>query len=157
MRARFRAIILAFISSALLLIQAAAAGVPPRPLSRLQILGLLGGGVSNERIGALVKERGIDFQPTSKYLREVRQAGADRMLLVTLRAAAHQSVVRSAAGSREVSPQIVDHNEVAESCLSAGALLLRRRHYRAAERTYRAGLRAAPGDPNLRFALAHAL
>jgi hypothetical protein len=122
MRARGHALILSLLSflCLLLLIQVAAAGAPPRPLRRAQILGLLAGGVSNERISTLVKERGIDFRPTPKYLRELREAGADRGLLAAVRSAQNHR-----AGTA-VTAAAVGHNEIAESCLTAGARLLQR-------------------------------
>lgn len=163
MRARIRALIPSLLSSFLVLLLAGAlihdnaSGAPASPLSRVQILGLLAGGVSNERITILVKKRGIDFRPDPIYLRKLRQAGADRMLLATVRSVARGSAARSTVAIKTPRTGVSDHNEIAASCLTIGARLMRRRLYREAEGKYRAGLRVEPNDPSLKFALAHAL
>lgn len=59
-----------------------------KPLSRVQILGLVEGGVSSRRVESLIKERGIDFEPAPEYLQMLREAGADRALISTLRSKA---------------------------------------------------------------------
>ena len=120
------------------------------PLSRVQILGLVAGGVSNRRVSTLVKERGINYHPTSRYLRNLRQAGADPLLIATVRSAKTSSIGGAPASTG-------GNSEVEESCLSSGARLMRRRLYRQAERTYRAELRTNPHDPTVQFALAYAL
>jgi hypothetical protein len=113
MRAGIHSLVFSLLNSVvfLLLVQVTAASGTAGPLTKVQILGLLAGGVSNERITSLVKERGIDFQPTPTDLGEVRHAGADRMLLVSLRAAARESPARSAVGGMVVSPHAGDRSE----------------------------------------------
>ena len=56
-----------------------------KPLSRVQIFGLVEGGVSNRRLEVLIKERGIDFTPAPEYLQMLREAGADQELISALR------------------------------------------------------------------------
>jgi Flp pilus assembly protein TadD len=156
MHRRLRAPISALACSALLFLSVNALpevkgdSAQSQPLSRAQILGLLAGEVSNRRIATLVKARGLDFQPTPRYLRDLRRAGADRSLLATVRSAPVNSTGRHPATTSEIS-------ELEESCLTKGARLIRQRLYRQAERRYRAGLRATPDDPTLQFALAYAL
>ena len=67
-----------------------AQGVPPRPYSKEAIVGLLKGEVSPKRIAVLARQRGIDFQITSKVESELRRAGATAELLATLREVALQ-------------------------------------------------------------------
>ena len=73
----------------LLLILAVSAGAQSqtsgRPLGQTQLQGLVKGGVSSERLAKLVQQRGIDFKPSAEYLDELRKAGAEEVLLLTLR------------------------------------------------------------------------
>ncbi len=59
----------------------------PKPLNSDQVLGLVTGEVARERAAALIKRRGIDFNPTDEYLETLRIAGADETLLAAVRAA----------------------------------------------------------------------
>lgn len=61
----------------------------PSPLSKQQVLGLLAGGVSNQRVAELVKERGLAFKPDNQYLDTVTIAGGDATVLSALREAPH--------------------------------------------------------------------
>ncbi len=58
-----------------------------RPLSQVQVIELLKGGVPNGRVAALVKERGIDFQPTGEFIEAMRAAGGDQALEDSLKSA----------------------------------------------------------------------
>ncbi len=53
----------------------------PKPLGRDQLLGLLTSGVANERVGSLIKRRGINFKPNEEYLETLRIAGADEAVI----------------------------------------------------------------------------
>ncbi len=66
--------------------------VPPNPraLSKKDIVSLLQGGVSNARIEALIKERGIKFAPTADDLHDFRQAGGNEDLIQAVQQAAPQ-------------------------------------------------------------------
>jgi hypothetical protein len=46
-----------------------------KPLNQVQIFALLAGQVTSPRVAMLVRERGIDFEPTDDCLQEVRLAG----------------------------------------------------------------------------------
>jgi protein TonB len=59
----------------------------PKPLSATEIRMLLTGDAPSENISRLALERGIDFQPTETYLREIRSEGAKDVLVETLRSA----------------------------------------------------------------------
>src|SRR5215472_6622219 len=72
-----------------------------RPLGQIQLQGLVKGGVASERLAKLVQQRGIDFKPSEEYLEILRKAGAEEVLLKTLRALqprAPEEVQRGAAG-----------------------------------------------------------
>ncbi|MFZ0963450.1 MAG: PEGA domain-containing protein [Terriglobia bacterium] len=58
-----------------------------KPLTREQVGELVGGGVSNERAAALVRQRGIDFLADEQYLRTLRLLGGDDTLIGALRQA----------------------------------------------------------------------
>jgi hypothetical protein len=60
----------------------------PRALSKPQIISLLQGGVTCERIAALVRERGIKFPPTDDNLADLRAAGSDDALIEAIQQAA---------------------------------------------------------------------
>ncbi|MBI4164434.1 MAG: formylglycine-generating enzyme family protein [Acidobacteria bacterium] len=57
----------------------------PKPLNSDQVLKLVTGGVARERAAALIKRRGIDFNPTDEYLETLGIAGADESLVKTIR------------------------------------------------------------------------
>jgi hypothetical protein len=54
------------------------------PLNQVQVFALLVDQVPGHRVTILVKERGIDFEPTDDYLREVRLAGGEDELVDAL-------------------------------------------------------------------------
>lgn len=60
---------------------------PARPLHRDQILKLVQNYVPSTRLADLVKQRGIDFEPSADYLSTLQKAGAEPVLLEALRAA----------------------------------------------------------------------
>lgn len=62
------------------------AGKTAASLDRLEVFDLLDGGVPNEEIARLVKERGIDFDPAEEYLLAYQIVGAQEVLLRALRA-----------------------------------------------------------------------
>jgi Flp pilus assembly protein TadD len=53
----------------------------PKALDQRQIEGLVHGGVASQRIARIVKVRGIDFRPTAAFLRVLKTAGAQPVLL----------------------------------------------------------------------------
>jgi formylglycine-generating enzyme required for sulfatase activity len=63
----------------------AGGAVKAPPLSKQQLLGLIVGGVSNQRAIELVRERGIDFQVDDAFLRTLRLAGGNELLIAALR------------------------------------------------------------------------
>jgi hypothetical protein len=86
----------------------------PRPLGKDQLLGLLTGGVANERVSSLVQRQGINFKPHEEYLETLRIAGADEAVIKAVREAkrppefilahtleGHHNTVRSVAFSSD--------------------------------------------------------
>ena len=62
-------------------------GGPKKPLNQLQVFALLAGQVASHRVAMLVRERGIDFDPTDDYLQRVRLAGGEDELINALKSA----------------------------------------------------------------------
>ena len=56
-----------------------------QPLSKQQLLDLITEGVSNQRAMELIRDRGIDFQADEDYIRTLRRAGANDLLINALR------------------------------------------------------------------------
>jgi formylglycine-generating enzyme required for sulfatase activity len=63
----------------------AAGAEKPQPLTKQQLLDLITGGVANQRAMELVRDRGIDFQADEDYIRTLRRAGANDLLISALR------------------------------------------------------------------------
>jgi formylglycine-generating enzyme required for sulfatase activity len=63
----------------------AAGAEKPQPLSKKQLMDLITGGVPNQRAMELVRDRGIDFQADEDYIRTLRRAGANDVLIAELR------------------------------------------------------------------------
>jgi len=64
------------------------APVNPKALGRLEIIGLLQGGVPPERVADLIKERGIKFSPSADDLNAIRAAGGTDDLIEAIQQAA---------------------------------------------------------------------
>jgi tetratricopeptide (TPR) repeat protein len=62
----------------------------PKPLDRRQIEGLVRGGVASQRIARIITARGIDFTPTSGFLRSLKKEGAQPVLLDSVEQAVHR-------------------------------------------------------------------
>ena len=59
--------------------------VAPKAMTLPELLELIRGGVPNNRLMDLVKERGVKFRLTPDAERQLRQAGAYEKLIVTIR------------------------------------------------------------------------
>ena len=57
-----------------------------KPLTKDQVMSLVKGSVPSARVAELVRENGIDFEPTEEYFRTLRSAGAEQVLIDALRA-----------------------------------------------------------------------
>ena len=104
-----------------------------KPLNQVQVFALLAGQVTSTRVALLVRERGIDFEPTDDYLQEVRLAGGEDELISALKAAkvTKPATVDPAAQARQA--EIRRH-------VARGAELAKNGHCAEAEQEYRAGL-----------------
>ena len=74
-------------------------------------MGLLAGGVPSHRVAILVKERGIDFEPTDDYLNRVRLRGGDEELISTLRNAKPESHYQRCARLRHAGMDLENKGE----------------------------------------------
>ncbi len=82
-----------------------------RPLTQAEILGVLGGGVASHRVALLVKERGIDFEPTDDYINRVRLLGGDGELVSALKNAKPDSRYQRCARLREAGAELENKGE----------------------------------------------
>ena len=58
-----------------------------KPINQIQVFALLAGQVPSHRVAMLVQDRGIDFEPATEYLGEVRLAGGEDELISALKSA----------------------------------------------------------------------
>jgi TonB family protein len=58
-----------------------------KPLTRMQVDDLVASGLESETLAKVVHERGIDFEPTDRYLATLRSQGAMQTLIDALRTA----------------------------------------------------------------------
>jgi tetratricopeptide (TPR) repeat protein len=59
----------------------AAPQTPVKPLTKDQVMELVKGSVNSEHVANLIRERGIDFDPTEEYFQALRDAGAEQVLI----------------------------------------------------------------------------
>jgi Tfp pilus assembly protein PilF len=140
-----------------------ALGSPQKPLRQDDVLELVRGGVSSERVADLVQERGIDFELTMEYIESLRTAGAANVLIEALRVAkgpvqktlARQHVARAVEFEQRKSyVRAEDELRAAlrldpasgEVHVALGGLLMRQERWDEAVSTYRAAARLKPGD-----------
>src|SRR5207237_9105453 len=97
-----RKLLLSMFFGAAIVPQVLAASMQAKPIRSFQLMAWLAGGVSNNRLGRLVKERGIDFKTDELYSKALSAAGADTALIQDSRNASarvgkgHESAVHSA-------------------------------------------------------------
>ena len=78
-----------------------------KPLNQVQIFALLAGQVTSPRVAMLLRERGIDFEPTDDYLQEVRLAGGEDELISALKNAKVTKPEKPVA--RQYYSELVEH------------------------------------------------
>ena len=136
-----------------------------RPLGESQLQGLVRGGVASERLAKLVQQRGIDFKPSEEYLEELRKAGAEEVLLKTLRALQPRvpgevaggtagAVIDTSAGNPSKQPTTA---ELVAAHLARGAELQRSGRWGEAEQEYRSASQLDAEEPAIHLALANVL
>jgi formylglycine-generating enzyme required for sulfatase activity len=67
---------------------------PEKPLTKSQIMELVKAEMDNTQLAKLVRERGIDFEPTDDDVQALRKAGAQDVLIAALHAAKPQPLTR---------------------------------------------------------------
>ncbi len=117
-----------------------------KPLTAAQVMGLVAGGVASARVAALVRNRGISFQPTSDFLTDLKSVGASEELL---NAVAHANVPGDAAAAT-TTPNAQRSPASPNNATQARGL-------QATERQDRAAELARPDDPSVHLELADAL
>ena len=124
--------------------------IAEKPLNAVQVLVLLAGQVSSQRVAMLVKERGLDFAPQQDYLDAVSLAGGDDVLVIGLASAkvAKPATVDAATQARQT--QVWQH-------VARGADFARKAQYDQAEAEYRAALLMDSQDADLYACLAGVL
>jgi len=128
----------------------AVAETAPKPLDKVQVLALLAGGVSSQRVAMLVEQRGIDFEPTDDYFRSLGVAGAEETLHKALRAAKPVNLPTIDAAKEAKRTELEEH-------LRQGVELSQRKMYKEAEEEYRAAIKLDPPNASLHTALGAAL
>ncbi len=129
-----------------------------RPLDQVEILGLLVSTESSAYLARLVRQRGIDFEPSDKFISELKDAGAETVLTDALRSA-HK--LRSPISKRTLAlrAKIIQH-------IYQGSQFEQPHTYRAglvvtdwpaAEKEYRAALALNDRNPVLHIDLGHIL
>ncbi len=120
------------------------------PLSEVQILAQLAGGVPSPTVSAVVKDRGITFDVKENNLREVRAGGGDEDLLGALKTAKVMGLpsVDDATAARQT--EVLKH-------VVQGSEFKQRRQFGAAEQEFRAALSAGTPDPDVYLGLAATL
>ncbi len=125
-------------------------GGTKKPLDQVQVITLLAGQVTSHRVAMLVQERGIDFEPTDDYLREVRLAGGEDELISALKSA---KVTKPAT----VDPAAQARQREVRQHVARGAEYLRKGRLADAQTEYRAAIRLDPQNADLHGDLARAL
>ncbi|MFZ0963791.1 MAG: SUMF1/EgtB/PvdO family nonheme iron enzyme [Terriglobia bacterium] len=67
---------------------------PEKPLTKSQIMELVKAEMDNAKLAQLVRERGIDFEPTDDDVQALRKAGAQDVLIAALHAVKPQPLTR---------------------------------------------------------------
>jgi len=103
-KSEFGALILAIVAAPVLLGLRGLSQSTAPPLHRYQLLKLVENYVPSERLADLVKQRGIDFEPTEEFIKGLQKAGAEPVLLDALREA---RVVKPGAARNRTTQQTV--------------------------------------------------
>ena len=56
-----------------------------KPLDKIWVMGILAAQDSSEHLALLVRQRGVDFEPTEEFLESLHTFGAEKSLLSALR------------------------------------------------------------------------
>ena len=103
---------------------AAAPQSAKKPLSKEQVMDLITGSVPSARVAELVRENGIDFEPTEEYLRNLREAGAETVAIDALRAESAENKEQSAELARKAKQAVKGANALMDIGDVEGAIAL---------------------------------
>lgn len=120
------------------------------PINQVQVVAQLAAESPNQRIAALVKDRGVDFEVKDDYLQQVRLAGGDNDLITGLKSA--KVLVPDNVNPATQSRQVEVRQHVAH-----GAELKLKGQYADAEKEFRAALALGRPDPDIYLSLAMVL
>jgi tetratricopeptide (TPR) repeat protein len=115
----------------------------PRPFQREDIIAMLKDGVASERIVTLLRERGIDFEPTDDYLKSVRLAGGNEPLVTAIR----EAQITLAPEARARLSLVREHQR-------KGYSLAQKKRFADAEYEYRRAIELDPSNERLHLELA---
>ncbi|MBZ5671940.1 MAG: tetratricopeptide repeat protein [Acidobacteriia bacterium] len=130
----------------------------PKPLDKIQVLALLAGGVPSQRVATLVKQRGIDFEPTDDYLDILQGAGAEDTVLNALRGArpvARPDILRGArpVARPDIYAAAATTETQVEQHLARGKGFRDKRAFAQAEEEFRAAVHLDPRNGDLHLLL----
>jgi hypothetical protein len=108
-----------------------------KPLRQVQILALLAGDVPSHRLTMLIRDRGIDFEPTEDYFDQIRLGGGDKELINALRTAKVIKPVKIDPAFQARDAEIKEH-------VARGADFMKRGQDAKAEQEYRAAIHLDP-------------
>jgi len=128
----------------------AESGARGKALNQVQIITLLAGQIPSHRVAMLIKERGIDFEPTPEYLQQIQEAGGDSELVSALQVAKVTARARVDPAFQTRQSEVGGHAERATE-------FLRNKQYPEAEAEYREAIRLDPGNSDLHLARGVAL
>jgi sulfatase modifying factor 1 len=105
-----------------------------KPLTKDQVMSLVKGSVPSTRVAELVRQNGIDFEPTEDFFHALRSAGAEPVLIDALRAtSANKPPPQDAAA--QAKQRIKGANALMDTGDIDGAIAL-----------YQEAIRVSPGD-----------
>jgi tetratricopeptide (TPR) repeat protein len=113
---------------------------PQKPLSKDEILDLVRSEAPARRVVDLIRQRGIDFEPTGDVIGELKSANADDLVIEAVRAA------RQPPASIQAQERLTRAKE-----------FWKRKAYSQAEEEYRAAILLTPADVDARIALGDVL
>jgi tetratricopeptide (TPR) repeat protein len=137
----------------LLLAVSGLAQAPPAkhgPLSKDEILELTRNYVPSQRLADLVQQFGINFTPDEDYLKSLREAGGEDVLIQALRAARPVQPTNATATSQANDAAVKQH-------LVRATDFKAQKDYAGAESEYRAAVALAPDRADIHFQLAYVM
>ncbi len=116
------------------------------PMTQIQVLTLVANSIPHHHIAQLVHDRGLAFEPTPTFLREIRLAGADDEIVKALQAATVTKPGAVSASSKATQEEVQKH-------AARGGEFLQNKQYPQAETEYRAAIQLDPNNPDLHLNL----